>query len=83
MRTKHTKAAHHRRPSAHNEEVDLDTCRAGSEEAPVGDTIGAWVGGDGHDERTCYQGSQIRAGRYECVWACFALRAVHAGWMQA
>ena len=35
MRTKHTKAAHHRRPSAHNEKVELDTCRAGSEEAPV------------------------------------------------
>jgi hypothetical protein len=46
-------------------------------------TIGAWVGGDGHDEFTSSQGSEIRAGRYACVWACFALRAVHAGWMQA
>ena len=83
VHTKYTKAAHNRRPSAHNEEVDLDTCRAGSEEAPVGDTIRAWVGGDGHDEFTSSQGSEIRAGRYACVWACFALRAVHAGWMQA
>ena len=82
-RTKHMKVAHHQRPSARSEEVDLDTCHADGEEAPVGNTIGAWVSGDGHDERTSSQGSQIRAGRYACVWACFALRAVHAGWMQA
>ena len=82
-RTKHMKVAHHQRPSARSEEVDLDTCHADGEEAPVGNTIGAWVSGDGHDERTSSQGSQIRAGRYACVWACFALRAVHTGWMQA
>ena len=36
--SKHTKAAHHQRPSARIQEVDWDTCDAGSEEAPVGDT---------------------------------------------
>ena len=25
----------------------------------------------------------MRAGVYVCEWACFALRAVHTGWMQA
>jgi hypothetical protein len=37
--SKHTKAAHQQRPSARIQEVDWDTCDAGSEEAPVGDTV--------------------------------------------
>jgi hypothetical protein len=51
--SKHMKASHHQRPSARIREVDLDTCHAGSEEAPVGDTIGAWAGGDGCSKRMC------------------------------
>ena len=51
------KAAHYQRPSARSEEVDLDICHTGGEEAPAGDTHGAWVGGDEYDESTNSHGS--------------------------